>query len=73
MDTKIDTTKLSWALIADRLKSPVVIGQIVSIVAGLIIVIIPQISDTVKIISTTIVGVVNILAGMNNPADKVGY
>lgn len=73
METKIDTTKISWALVLDRLKSPVVIAQIISIVTGLIIVIIPEISDSVKVLSTAIVSMINIGAGLNNPENKTGY
>jgi len=55
--------------ILKRLKSPVVQIQLISILVGAIIYFAPEFSDQVKVISTSIVGIINILSGLNNPTD----
>lgn len=57
----------------NRLKSPVVIIQIISIIVGVVIYFAPEVADQVKIISTAIVSVINILAGLNNPTDNENF
>ena len=59
--------------ILERLKSPVVIIQLVSIIAGLIVFFSPQSSDAVKAVTTAAISAINILAGLNNPADKENF
>jgi len=59
--------------ILERLKSPVVIGQIVSIVGGAIVVLNPNIAFEVKTIVAAIVAVMNIFAGLNDPTNKEGF
>lgn len=56
--------------ILNRLKSPVVQIQLISILVGIVIYFAPGMAEQIKIISTAIVGVINILAGLNNPTDK---
>lgn len=59
--------------ILERLKSPYVIAQLISIVAGIIIVLIPSVADVVKQITVAIVSAINIVAGLNNPTDKEAF
>ena len=59
--------------IIERLKSPVVQLQIISIICGLIVVLIPQITNEVKAVLGSIIAVYNIFAGMNDPTNKEGF
>lgn len=59
--------------ILNRLKSPIVIIQIISIVVGVAIYFAPEIAEQIKIVSTAIVSVINILAGLNNPTDNENF
>lgn len=56
-----------------RLQSPIVIAQIISIVVGVLIFFIPQSTDAIKVVSSAIVGIINLLAGLNNPTDKENF
>lgn len=55
--------------ILNRFKSPVVIIQILSIIVGVVIYFAPEIADQIKIVSTAIVSIINIFAGLNNPTE----
>lgn len=57
-------------IIKERLKSPVVIIQIISIIVGVIVYFAPQFTEQIKVISTAIVSIINIFAGLNNPTDS---
>ena len=57
----------------ERLQSPVVIAQLVSIIGGVIVVFNPAISAEVKTIVGAVVAAMNIFAGINNPSDKEGF
>ena len=59
--------------ILNRLKSPVVQIQLISILVGVIIYFAPGMADQVKVISTSIVGIINILSGLNNPTDTNNF
>lgn len=59
--------------IKKRLKSPVVICQLISIIMGVIIYFAPQSTETVKVISTALVSIINLFAGLNNPSDKNNF
>ena len=59
--------------IRERLKSPVVIIQLISIVVGVLIYFLPQFSDPIKVISEAIVAIINIFAGLNNPTDRENF
>lgn len=59
--------------IKERLKSPVVIIQLISIVVGVLIYFLPQCTDTIKVVSEAIVAVINIFSGLNNPTDKENF
>ena len=64
---------MNWNEIKERLKSPVVIGQIISIIVGIIIYFAPQLTESVKVISEGIIAIINVFAGLNNPADKDSF
>lgn len=64
---------MNWETIKERLKSPVVIGQIISIIVGIIIYFAPQVTEPVKVVSEGILAVINIFAGLNNPTNKNGF
>ena len=59
--------------VVERFKSPVVIAQIISIIAEVIIFFSPNISDAVKVVSGAIVAIINIFAGVNNPTDRENF
>jgi hypothetical protein len=56
--------------ILKRFSSPVVIIQLISIVVGVVIVLAPNIAETVKLISGAVIAIINIYAGVNNPTDR---
>ena len=55
-----------------RLKSPVLWGQALTLIAGAIVVLYPNLSDLVKQITLLIVGIYQIFAGVNNPTNSEG-
>ena len=59
--------------IINRLKSPVVIAQIVSIIATLIVTIMPDKQDVVEKIVYSLTIIINVFAGVNNPTNKEGF
>ena len=59
--------------IINRLKSPVVIAQIVSIMATLIITIMPDKQEMVEKIVYSLTIIINVFAGVNNPTNKEGF
>ena len=59
--------------IISRLKSPVVIIQLLSIFAGLVVFFSPNSSETVQAVTTAAIAAINIIAGLNNPADKENF
>lgn len=59
--------------IINRLKSPIVIIQLITIIVGVIVYFAPQFSEQIKIISTAIVSIINVVAGLNNPSDKINW
>ena len=64
---------MTWNEIKERLKSPVVITQIISIVVGILIYFEPDLSEPIKVVSGGIIGIINIFAGLNNPSDKDNF
>ena len=54
----------------NRLKSPVVIAQIVSIIGSLVVAIYPEFNTTVEKIVYSLTIIINVFAGLNNPTDK---
>lgn len=59
--------------ILKKLKSPIVILQIISIIVGVIVYFAPQFTEQIKVISTALVSIINIFAGLNNPDNKEGF
>lgn len=56
--------------IIKRLKSPVIILQLITIITALIVTIIPEKIELINNIVYTITAIINVLAGLNNPTDK---
>ena len=54
----------------NRLKSPVVIAQIVSIIGTLIVVIYPEFNTTIEKIVYSLTIIINLVAGVNNPTTR---
>lgn len=59
--------------ILERLKSPVVIIQLIGTVEVFLIGLSPDITKEVKLVCTFLISVINILAGLNNPSDKDNF
>lgn len=59
--------------ILKRLKSPVVLIQLITIVGTIIVLLIPEFNETVEKIISSLAVIINILAGLNNPTDKVNW
>jgi hypothetical protein len=59
--------------ILERLKSPVVQIQLISIVVGVVIFFIPNIEQAVQVVSGALIAIINVIAGLNNPTDKVNW
>lgn len=57
----------------NRLKSPVVIAQIISIIGSLICAITPELQGTVDKIVYSLTIIVNVFAGLNNPTDRANF
>lgn len=57
----------------ERLKSPVVWVQALSIIAGAIIFFVPGYEETIKIIVGTLIALINVFAGLNNPTDRENF
>ena len=57
----------------NRLKSPVVLAQIVSIIAALVVAVYPEFNDVVEKIVYSITIIINVFAGLNNPTDKSNF
>lgn len=64
---------MNWNEIKERIKSPVVIIQLISIIVGVIVYFAPQFSEQIKVISTALVSAINLFAGLNNPSDKSNF
>lgn len=57
----------------ERLKSPIVIIQLVSLIAGGIVIFAPQFSNEIKEVTGIIVSIIQVIAGLNNPTDKENF
>ena len=64
---------MSWNEIKERLKSPVVILQIISIITTFIVTIIPEKVELVNNIVYTLTAIISVFAGLNNPSDKENF
>lgn len=59
--------------ILERLKSPVIWVQTISIVAGVIVFFAPSIEEEIKIVVGAVVALIQLFAGLNNPTDKENF
>ena len=59
--------------LVERLKSPVVIVQLLTIIGTIIVLLLPELSETVKIWVGAISAVINVFAGLNNPTTKTTF
>lgn len=59
--------------ILKRLKSPVVIAQLVTIIASLIVTVVPELEGTIDKIVYSITVIINVFAGVNNPTDTKNF
>ena len=57
----------------DKLKSPVVIGQIITNIAGIIILLIPEKAELVNQVVILVMFIINTFCGLNNPDDKNNF
>ena len=56
--------------VKERLKSPIVMIQIIGIFESFLISLIPVLEQEWKAIALLLINMINILAGLNNPSDK---
>lgn len=59
--------------ILKRLKSPVVIAQIITIIGALIVTIVPECEGAIDKIVYSLTAIVNVFAGLNNPTDQSNF
>lgn len=59
--------------IIERLKSPVVIIQLVAIAVTVATYFVPECTESIKVVATAVTGAISILAGLNNPSDKNSF
>ena len=57
----------------NRLKSPVVIAQLVSIIGSLVVAIYPEFNTTVEKIVYSLTIIINCISGLNNPTDRNNF
>ena len=56
--------------IIERLKSPVVIAQLITIIGSIVVTVLPECSDTVDKIVYSLTIIVNVFAGVNDPTSR---
>ena len=59
--------------ILSRLKSPVVLVQLVVIIGTIIVLLDPQLSGTVKVWVGAVSTIVNVVSGLNNPSSSSSF
>jgi hypothetical protein len=57
----------------ERLKSPVVIIQLLSILGAVVVVLVPGIDSSVDKIVAAVAVIINVFAGLNNPTDRKNF
>lgn len=57
----------------NRLKSPVVIAQLISILGAVVVAIYPEFNGAVEKIVYALAIIVNVFAGVNNPTDRENF
>ena len=56
-----------------RFKSPVVLGQIIVTVVGVLVYFMPGQAEAIQVVSAAIVALVNLIAGLNDPTNQKGF
>ena len=56
-----------------RFKSPVLLGQIIVTVVGVLVYFMPGQAEAIQIVSAAIVALVNLVAGLNDPTNKHAF
>lgn len=56
-----------------RLKSPVVIAQLTSIVGSIFVTLFPESAEPIQEIVYAITIIINVFAGLNNPTDQKNF
>lgn len=64
---------MSLKEIKERLKSPVVIVQLITIIASFVVTILPEKVEIINNIVYMLTAIVNVFAGLNNPTNKDGF
>lgn len=59
--------------VIERLKSPVVIIQVISILGALVVAVMPEFDGVVEKIVTALAVIINVFAGLNNPTDPENF
>jgi len=59
--------------VLSRLKSPVVIIQILATIVGVIVFFIPDVAQAVQVVDGAIVAIINLLSGLNDPTNPNGF
>ena len=59
--------------ILERLKSPVIWVQAISIIAGVVVFFAPSIEEEIKIVVGAVVALIQLFAGLNNPSDRENF
>lgn len=59
--------------ILSRLKSPVVITQIIGTVVGILVFFAPNQTEAIKVVSGALIAILNLFAGLNNPTSKSSF
>lgn len=59
--------------ILERLKSPVVIAQIIGTIVGVLIFFAPNQTEAIQVVSGALVAIINLFAGLNDPTNKSGF
>jgi hypothetical protein len=56
-----------------RLKSPVIIIQIMATILGVVIYFMPGIATQLQVIDGAVVAIINLLSGLNNPSSSTSF
>jgi uncharacterized membrane protein HdeD (DUF308 family) len=59
--------------VLNRLKSPVVLIQILGTIVGVLIFFMPNQTQTIQVIDTAVIAIINLLSGLNNPTDVQNF
>lgn len=59
--------------ILTRLKSPVVIAQIIGTIVGVLIFFAPNQTEAIQVVSGALVAILNLFAGLNDPTNKTEF